>query len=109
MKRIYLALLVCVSLALPPLVQTVSANHLLQGPFRGGFRDEIRPGPLKQFRSRPLVHDGTRIFLNCQACHRTSQFGFPLDPVSEPVWVAGFWGWNGFQWVWVPGHWAWGP
>lgn len=26
---------------------------------------------------------------------------------AQPVWVQGFWGWNGFQWVWVPGYWAW--
>lgn len=25
--------------------------------------------------------------------------------VKQPVWVQGFWGWNGFGWVWVPGHW----
>lgn len=27
--------------------------------------------------------------------------------VRGPVWVRGFWGWNGYGWVWVPGHWAW--
>ncbi len=24
----------------------------------------------------------------------------------QPVWVAGFWAWDGFGWVWVPGHWV---
>jgi len=23
-----------------------------------------------------------------------------------PVWVPGFWSWNGATWVWVPGHWV---
>jgi hypothetical protein len=39
---------------------------------------------------------------------------FPSAIVSEPavvqptpVWVPGFWAWNGVDWVWVPDHWAW--
>ena len=27
--------------------------------------------------------------------------------VAQPVWVPGFWAWNGVGWVWVPGRWAW--
>lgn len=30
-----------------------------------------------------------------------------VEPVPQPMWVPGFWSWNGFQWVWVPGQWAW--
>ncbi|MFQ5898538.1 MAG: hypothetical protein ACE5JN_09850 [Candidatus Methylomirabilia bacterium] len=30
-----------------------------------------------------------------------------VRPVPRPVWVAGFWHWNGFRWLWVPGHWIW--
>jgi hypothetical protein len=26
--------------------------------------------------------------------------------VRQPVWVQGFWTWNGFYWIWIPGHWA---
>jgi hypothetical protein len=26
--------------------------------------------------------------------------------VPRPVFVPGFWSWNGLSWVWVPGHWA---
>jgi hypothetical protein len=26
--------------------------------------------------------------------------------VHQPVWVQGYWGWNGFSWVWVPGYWV---
>ena len=25
----------------------------------------------------------------------------------RPVWIPGFWSWNGFTWVWAPGHWGW--
>lgn len=25
--------------------------------------------------------------------------------VVQPIWVPGFWSWNGVQWVWAPGHW----
>jgi hypothetical protein len=25
----------------------------------------------------------------------------------RPVWVPGFWTWNGFSWVWSPGAWSW--
>ena len=28
---------------------------------------------------------------------------FLVNP--PPVWVPGFWAWDGFEWVWVPGHW----
>lgn len=27
-------------------------------------------------------------------------------PVA-PVWIPGFWRWDGVGWVWVTGHWAW--
>lgn len=26
-------------------------------------------------------------------------------PRAQPVWVPGFWAWDGFSWVWVPPHW----
>ena len=32
----------------------------------------------------------------------------PVAPVSytDPVWVDGYWGWGGSDWVWVPGRWV---
>ena len=32
----------------------------------------------------------------------------PIAPVtySDPVWVDGYWGWGGNDWVWVPGRWV---
>jgi WXXGXW repeat (2 copies) len=29
-------------------------------------------------------------------------------PISyyDPVWINGYWGWSGNDWVWVPGRWA---
>lgn len=30
-----------------------------------------------------------------------------VAPAPQPVWVPGFWAWNGFTWVWVPSHWSW--
>ncbi|MBI3628202.1 MAG: YXWGXW repeat-containing protein [Candidatus Rokubacteria bacterium] len=36
-----------------------------------------------------------------------SHAGFPSGVVeSRPVWVPGFWTWDGFEWVWVPAHWV---
>jgi hypothetical protein len=39
---------------------------------------------------------------------------FVAPPVSsflvvkpQPVWIPGFWAWNGFTWVLAPGHWGW--
>jgi hypothetical protein len=29
-----------------------------------------------------------------------------VKPLHSPVWVSGFWHWNGFGWVWVPGYWS---
>ena len=29
---------------------------------------------------------------------------FLVNP--PPVWVPGFWAWDGFEWVWVQGHWV---
>ena len=25
---------------------------------------------------------------------------------SDPVWINGYWGWGGSDWVWVPGRWV---
>lgn len=29
----------------------------------------------------------------------------PVAPVRTAVWLAGFWQWNGADWVWIPGSW----
>jgi len=29
----------------------------------------------------------------------------PPPPVALATWVAGYWHWNGVQYVWIPGHW----
>lgn len=48
-------------------------------------------------RPHPFVHDG---FVH-------PHVGSTVVVVNPPpVWVPGFWWWNGFQWLWVPGHWA---
>lgn len=49
------------------------------------------------FRPRVFVEDG---FIQ-------APFGSSAVIVTpQPVWVPGFWWWDGFQWIWVPGHWA---
>lgn len=29
-----------------------------------------------------------------------------VDPTPRPIWIPGFWHWDGFRWVWVSGHWV---
>lgn len=38
--------------------------------------------------------------------HHNGSTVIAVHPAPQPVWVPGFWWWNGFQWVWAPGHWA---
>ena len=49
---------------------------------------------------QPFVHEG---FVHL----RNGATVVVVDPAPQPVWVPGFWWWEGFQWVWAPGHWAW--
>ena len=30
----------------------------------------------------------------------------PVQPVSEAVWVPGYWNWNGYEYNWIAGFWA---
>ena len=123
--RISLAVTIAlmVGLALPPgparAFNNPGAFDNKADQFRGGFDQKGRPDHVNPSfgHRRALVHDGSRTFLNCQVCHRTSilpqinhlqsisSFGF----VPQLVWVPGFWWWDGFQWVWAPGHWTWDP
>jgi len=56
---------------------------------------------------QPFIHPSPHFF------HASPHFFLhPHAPSTviiapQPIWVPGFWAWNGFQWVWVPGHWGW--
>lgn len=110
MKRIALALVLSLAIALTVLPGAAWAHHRHHGVFAGCC---VFIG-----QGHPLVHENF-FFVNHGFVHPHRFFihdGFiPLrdgstvivvDPVPQPVWVPGFWWWSGFQWVWVPGHWA---
>lgn len=61
-------------------------GHVVHGPV-------IHPHPFPPF----VFHPGTVVVVRP---------GKVLVPVS-PVWVPGFWRWDGFRWIWVAAHWSW--
>ena len=134
MKRFALAIVVVltVGLALPPGVAWASHTFHARvrsndtgsghGPHFIGHERNARPfpghGPHFVGHGHPFVHHKLHVhppFVRHEFLHPHffglihPDFGSPVivvDPTPKPVWMPGFWHWDGFQWVWVPGHWA---
>lgn len=102
MQPISLALALSLAAGLTLLPGSAEAHHRHHA-FHGGCCVFVSPGHAffahDAFRHRHFIPHGF--------FHRGFGSTFVvIAPVPRPVWVPGFWSWNGSQWVWVPGHWA---
>lgn len=102
MKRMVLvfALSLVVGLALTP--KDAGAHHRSHG-VHAACCVFIAPGHSfgnHGFRGHPrfFIHQGLVPFPSATV--------IVVNPAPRPVWVPGFWWWDGFQWLWVPEHWA---
>jgi hypothetical protein len=79
----------------------------------GFHRPSVFPQPADPWRhwGHPRFHkrfDRSRtVIISPRAPGAESHPGAVIIRQRQPVWVQGFWAWNGFGWVWVPGHWIW--
>ena len=91
MKRISLALTLCLVAVLTLLPGSARASHR-HGSF-AGCCVFIAP------KHSLFIHHG---FIH----RRVGPTFIVVDPAPQPVWVPSFWQWTGVQWMFVPGHWA---
>lgn len=135
MKRTGLAIVLALAVGLALSPRALWADPGFRGGFQGsftsghGFAGRAPHFGMQTFSGHQGFHHGfhpgfrhgfNRGFFHRQpfAQHKFFNSGFVFssgfwpgsavvfDPVPQPVWIPGFWAWNGFQWVWIPGRWA---
>lgn len=107
MKRILPALALVLVAGL-----TFLPTPVLARGFHGGFHGGVRFGHVSRFNGHGR-HFGHHRLYPYRPFFRPG-FAHPyfrppvhaVKPLHSPVWVSGFWHWNGFGWVWVPGYWS---
>lgn len=107
MRRIGVALALSLLVGLALLAEPASAHHRRAG-FHVGCCVFVDHG-------HPFVHHKVFVDPHFRGLRHHFFFAHPnvgstvivVEPTRQPVWVPGFWWWNGFQWVWAPGHWSW--
>jgi hypothetical protein len=63
------------------------------------------------FHHDPKSHHGRVHGKTVIVAPRAHHFFAPRPVVivrqPSPLWVSGYWAWNGFGWVWMTGYWTW--
>lgn len=114
MKRIGLALGIVIaftaSLTLLPRAAWAWGGHGFHGGHPSGFH--AGHGGAFVGHGHHAFHGGCCVFIGHGHPFVTRGFSDPhsgsavigVNPAHQPVWIPGFWWWNGVQWVWAPGH-----
>jgi hypothetical protein len=79
-------------------VLALTATPVAAGDHDGWSRRSVFPRPSDPWRHWGHAHSPHVIVPPRAVIPHRGHF------MKSPVWVQGFWGWNGFHWVWVPGH-----
>jgi hypothetical protein len=58
-------------------------------------------------RSHPKFHHGKTVIVAPRAHPFLAPRPVVIVRQASPLWVPGYWAWNGFGWVWMPGYWTW--
>lgn len=113
MRRVGLVLVLSLAVGLTLLAGAASASQRHPG-FHSGFHGghvTIFIGHGHPFVHHPFLIHHPFVHPGLFHPHLRSPVFVPnpvivVQPAPQPVWVPGFWQWDGFQWIWVPGHWA---